>query len=67
MIRRSWLWRRVIGSLRILRPCLAESVGTRAVEFEQRYIIPDSYRSVHSADHRFVAAEDSRDHGLEEV
>ena len=67
MIRRSWLWRRIIGSLRKLRTCLAESAGTRAVEIEQRYIIPDSYRSVHSAGHRFVAAEDSRDHGFEEV
>ena len=67
MIRRSWLWRRVIGSLRILRTCLAKSAGTRAVEIEQRYTIPDSYRSVHSAEHSFVAAEDSRDHAFEEV
>ena len=65
--RRCWLWRGVIGSLGILRTRLLELVNPRVVEHEKRHIIPESCRSINSVDRRFVEAEDSRDHGLEEV
>ena len=65
-IRRCWLWGRVIGSRRILWTSLSRSAGTHVLENEQRQVVPESCRSIHSADCNSVA-EDSRGHGLEVV